>query len=175
MVWFAKAPPAKPRVLVIEDNERQADLIAQVVRESGLYEVLVAHNGKEGLEQLAKYERGFDFLTNAVTCVLLDWQMPEMNGEDFLRTLRSKENKSPFKRHVPVVILTAYDSDDLRLLAEDSTIGLSSAYLLKPLNEKELLQALKRIVIDKEADIMRELLVDQRSRWLQNLSERRLK
>jgi Response regulators consisting of a CheY-like receiver domain and a winged-helix DNA-binding domain len=175
MVWFAKGPPAKPRVLVIEDNERQAELIAQVVRESGLYEVLVAHNGREGLEVLARHERGFDFLTNAITCILLDWQMPEMNGEEFLRTLRMKENRSPFKRHIPVVILTAYDSEELRLLAEDSTIGLSSAYLLKPFNEKELLQVLKRIVIDKEADIMRELLVDQRSRWLQNLSERRFK
>ena len=175
MAWFNKTLPPKPRVLVIEDNKVQADLIAQVVREPGLYEVMVAHNGKEGLDILSRYERGFDFLTNSITCILLDWQMPEMNGEEFLRTLRAKENRSPFKRHIPVVIITAYDDEELRLLAEDSALGLASAYLLKPLDERELLQVLKRIVIDKEAEIMRELLADQRSRWLQNMSDRRLK
>jgi len=175
MSWFYKDTPEKPRILIVEDNQTQASLIAEVVRETGLYEVIIAHNGIQGLEILSRNERGFDFLTNAITCILLDWQMPEMNGADFLKILRSKESRSPFKRHVPIVIITAYDDDDLRLLAEDSAVGLASAYLLKPLEEAELLQIIKRIVIDKEAEIMRELLVDQRSRWLQNMTERRMK
>jgi CheY-like chemotaxis protein len=92
--------------------------------------------------------------------------MPKMHGEAFLRQLREKEKKSPFKRHIPVVIITAYGDNELRTLAEDSTLGLASAYLLKPFDEAELLHVVKRIVIDKEAEIMRELLVEQRSRWL---------
>jgi response regulator RpfG family c-di-GMP phosphodiesterase len=81
--------------------------------------------------------------------------------------------KSPFKRHIPVVIITAFGDNDLRKVAEDSTYGLASAYLLKPFEEAELLHTVKRIVFDKEAEVMRELLVEQRSRWVQELERNR--
>jgi CheY-like chemotaxis protein len=156
----------KPLVLIVEDNPRQAELIHQIVNETGLYEVLRAGNGEEAMAVLARHERGFDFLSNEIACILLDWQMPKMHGETFLRLLREKENKSPFKRHIPVVIISAYGDNELRMVAEDSSVGLASAYLLKPFDEGELLHTLKRIVIDKEGEIMRELLVEKRSRWL---------
>ena len=157
----------KPPVLVVEDNPRQSELIVEIIAETGLYQPLRASNGEEALAVLARHERGFDFLTNRIACILLDWQMPKMHGETFLRLLREKEHKSPFKRYIPVVIISAYGDNELRMLAEDSSIGLASAYLLKPFDEGELLHTLKRIVIDKESEIMRELLVEQRSRWLQ--------
>jgi CheY-like chemotaxis protein len=91
--------------------------------------------------------------------------MPKMHGEQFLKLLREKENRSPFKRHIPVVIISAYGDSDRRMMAEDSTLGLASAYLLKPFDEDELLSILKRIIINKEAEILRELLIEQRSRW----------
>ena len=157
----------KPLVLIVEDNPRQADLIDQIISETGLYETLRAGNAEEAMAELARHERGFDFLSNAVACILLDWQMPIMHGETFLRLLREKENKSPFKRHTPVIIISAYGDNELRMVAEDSSVGLASAYLLKPFDEGELLLTLKRVVIDKEGEIMRELLVEQRSRWTQ--------
>ena len=156
---------SKPLVLIVEDNPRQADLINQIISETGLYETLRAGNGEEAMAVLAQHERGFDFLSNEVSCILLDWQMPKMHGETFLRLLREKENKSPFKRHIPVIIISAYGDNELRMVAEDSSVGLASAYLLKPFDEGELLLTLKRIVVDKEGEIMRELLVEQRSRW----------
>lgn len=156
----------RPLVLVVEDNPRQSELIASILNETGLYHILTAGNGEEAFATLANYERGFDFLTNRIACILLDWQMPKMHGEAFLRLLREKEKRSPFKRHIPVVIITAYGDSELRMIAEDSTLGLASAYLLKPFEETELLHVVKRIVIDKEGEIMRELLVEQRSRWL---------
>lgn len=157
----------QPVVLLIEDNARQAALTRDILAETGLYEVLVAGNGEEALAALARHERGFDFLSNGIACILLDWQMPVMNGEAFLRRLREKEKKSPFKRHIPVVIISAYGDNELRMLAEDSSAGMACAYLLKPFDEGELLLTVKRIVIDKEGEIMRELLVERRSRWLQ--------
>ncbi|MEY4641002.1 MAG: hypothetical protein RLZZ227_996 [Pseudomonadota bacterium] len=158
---------AKPLVLIVEDNSRQAELINQIISETGLYETVRAGNGEEAMAVLARHERGFDFLSNEIACILLDWQMPRMHGETFLRLLREKENKSPFKRHIPVIIISAYGDNELRMVAEDSSVGLASAYLLKPFDEGELLLTLKRIVIDKEGEIMRELLVEQRSRWAQ--------
>lgn len=166
-LFSGKTKNSRPLVLVVEDNPRQLELISEIINETGMYEILRATNGEEALAMLARYERGFDFLSNRISCILLDWQMPKMHGETFLRLLREKENKSPFKRHIPVVIISAYGDNELRMLAEDSSIGLASAYLLKPFDESELLHTLKRIVIDKEGEIMRELLVEKRSRWIQ--------
>lgn len=174
-LFSASRRHSRPLVLIVEDNPRQADLIHKIIDETGLYETLRASNGEEAMAVLAKYERGFDFLSNEVACILLDWQMPKMHGETFLRLLREKENKSPFKRHIPVVIISAYGDNELRMVAEDSSVGLASAYLLKPFDEGELLLTLKRIVIDKEGEIMRELLVEQRSRWAQEFRKDHLK
>jgi CheY-like chemotaxis protein len=160
-------PKTRPLVLLVEDNLRQAEMTRDIINETDLYEVILAGNGEEAMEELARHERGFDFLSNRIACILLDWQMPKMHGETFLRLLREKEKRSPFKRHIPVVIISAYGDNELRMLAEDSSIGMASAYLLKPFDEGELLYTLKRIVIDKEGEIMRELLVEKRSRWLQ--------
>lgn len=171
MRFFHRSKEERPYVLIVEDNQRQSELFAAILNETGLYNVLTAANGEEALAVLEQHERGFDFLTNGVSCVLLDWQMPKMHGQTFLKLLRQKEQKSPFKRHIPVVIITAYGDNELRMVAEDSTYGLASAYLLKPFEEPELLQTIKRIVFDKEAEVMRELLVEQRSRWVKELSK----
>jgi CheY-like chemotaxis protein len=173
MRWLHSHKQDKPWVLIVEDNQRQADLYSAILDETGLYNVVRAANGEEALSELEKHERGFDFLSNGISCILLDWQMPRMHGQEFLRVLRQKELKSPFKRHIPVVIITAFGDNDLRKVAEDSTYGLASAYLLKPFEESELLQTVKRIVLDKEAEVMRELLVEQRSRWVQELERNR--
>ena len=162
----------KPLVLVVEDNERQSKLIADIIEESGLYRPLTAYNGYDAFEILSMHQRGFDFLSNRIACILLDWQMPRMHGETFLKLLREKESRSPFKRHIPVVIISAYGDEERRLLAEDSSLGLASGYLLKPFEETELLAILKRIVINKEAEILRELLTEQRSRWAEEFRKR---
>lgn len=162
----------KPLVLVVEDNERQSKLIVDIINETGLYRALTAFNGYDAFEILSMHQRGFDFLTNRIACILLDWQMPHMHGEEFLRKLREKESRSPFKRHIPVVVISAYGDTERRMLAEDATLGLASGYLLKPFDEAELLNILKRIVINKEAEVLRELLVEQRSRWIDEFRKR---
>jgi CheY-like chemotaxis protein len=159
----------KPKILLVEDNELQAELTAEVIRETGLYEVFIAHNGVEAFNELSRHQRGFDFLTNSIACILLDWQMPKMDGTVFLKLLREQEAKSPFKRHTPVVIVSAFGDNELRLKAEDSSHGLASAYLTKPIDESELLHILKRIAYDNEAEIMRELLLERRLQLMKEM------
>ena len=161
----------KPMVLVVEDNELQSELISKLINETGLYRALTAYNGYDAFEILSMHQRGFDFLTNKISCILLDWQMPKMHGEKFLKLLREKENRSPFKRHIPVVIISAYDDRERRRIAEDPQLGLASAYLQKPFSEDQLLNILKRIVINREAEVLRELLVEQRSRDAQEIKK----
>lgn len=161
----------KPMVLVVEDNELQSELISRLINETGLYRALTAYNGYDAFEILSMHQRGFDFLSNKISCILLDWQMPKMHGEKFLKLLREKENRSPFKRHIPVVIISAYDDRERRRIAEDPELGLASAYLQKPFSEDQLLNILKRIVINKEAEVLRELLIEQRSRDVQEIKK----
>ena len=82
MNWFADNRK-KPKILLVEDNELQAELTASAIVESGLYEVLIAHNGEEALNELARNQRGFDFLTNAIACLTgrcRKWTAPSSCG-----------------------------------------------------------------------------------------------
>lgn len=161
----------KPIVLVVEDEKDQSDLVVEIVNETGLYHAIPAYNGEEALQELRNHERGFNFLSNRISCILLDWQMPKMNGETFIQKLREEEGRSPFKRHTPIVILSAYSDKERLQLAKDPTLGLASGYIVKPFEESELLTLLKRIVIHREGEILREILIERESRWVRELQK----
>jgi two-component system chemotaxis response regulator CheY len=69
------------RALVIDDSRAVRLIIRNILREVGL-EVVEAANGREALEQM---RQGPD-----VELILVDWNMPEMNGLDFIRVVRSQ-------------------------------------------------------------------------------------
>ncbi len=160
---------SKPLVLVVEDDKDQSELVVEIINETGLYEAIPAYDGEHAFRILKAHERGFNFLSNGITCILLDWQMPKMNGEVFIKQLRNDEGGSPFKRHIPVVIFSAYSDKERLQLAKDPTLGLASGYIVKPFEEDELLTLLKRIVIHKEGEILREILIERESRWVKEL------
>lgn len=87
----------RPRVLLVEDNEENSELLAHMLRSRGA-EVLTVGSGREAVDAAAGFR--FDF-------VLLDLQMPEMDGFQVLRRLRAL----PDGERLPVVALTALTSD----------------------------------------------------------------
>jgi PAS domain S-box-containing protein len=87
----------RPRVLLVEDNEENRELLAHMLRSRGA-EVLTAANGREAVDAAAGFR--FDF-------VLLDLHMPAMDGFQVLRRLRAL----PGGDRLPVVALTALTSD----------------------------------------------------------------
>jgi PAS domain S-box-containing protein len=87
----------RPRVLLVEDNDENRELLAHMLRSRGA-EVLTAASGREAVDAAAGFR--FDF-------VLLDLQMPEMDGFQVLRRLRALPDGS----RLPVVALTALTSD----------------------------------------------------------------
>jgi CheY-like chemotaxis protein len=87
----------RPSVLLVEDNEENRELLAHMLRSRGA-EVRTAGNGREALDAAADIR--FDF-------VLLDLQMPEMDGFQVLRRLRAL----PDGERLPIVALTALTSD----------------------------------------------------------------
>jgi len=68
------------RALVIDDSRAMRIIICQILREIGL-DVVEASNGLEALEQIKN--------NPDVELLLVDWNMPEMNGFDFIRAVRS--------------------------------------------------------------------------------------
>ncbi len=159
----------KPLILVVEDDRQQSDLVVEIINETKQFQAIAAYDGEQALKILKTHQRGFNFLSNRVACILLDWQMPRMNGEEFLIKLRKDEGNSPFKRHIPIVIFTAHNDMQRQTLAKDPTLGLASGYILKPFEEEELLGLLERIVIHKEAEILREILIERDQRWAREL------
>src|SRR5690606_11959577 len=89
-------PPSGPaRILVVDDNEMNRDMLARRLERRG-YEVAVAEDGRRAL---AMVETGdFDL-------VLLDIMMPEVNGYEVLERLKAHETW----RHIPVVMISAVD------------------------------------------------------------------
>lgn len=97
------------------------------------HRVLAAPNGKEALDVLEREEWQFD-------AVLMDVQMPEMDGFETTRELRKRESSREV--HLPVVALTAHamERDKQRCLAA----GMD-AYAAKPIRMDELGQLLMKL------------------------------
>ena len=88
----------KGRVLVVDDNTANRELLAQDLEEEG-FEVLTAASGPECI-QLAE--------SQAPTVILLDIQMPGMDGIETCRRLKA----SPPTAHIPILFVTAKRTDD---------------------------------------------------------------
>lgn len=101
------------QILVIEDEQRMANLLRQCLTEEG-HHVLVAYEGREGLE-LAR-SPGLDV-------IVLDLMLPGIGGLNIAETLRQEGNR------VPILMLTARDAE------EDIVRGLNAGaddYMTKP-------------------------------------------
>jgi signal transduction histidine kinase/ActR/RegA family two-component response regulator len=123
------------RVLLVEDGVDNQRLIRFVLEEAGA-EVALAGNGQEGVEQAAAAVRSgapFDI-------ILMDMQMPVMDGQQAARTLRQQGIE------VPIVALTAHAMDGDR---ERCLVAGCNAYLTKPISRARLLQAVRHAL--KEA------------------------
>ena len=120
------------RILLVEDN-RVNQLVARRLLERRGHTVVVASNGQEALAILEEAEfAGFN-------CVLMDVQMPEMDGFECTAIIRGREQA--IGSHVPIVAMTAHamKGDAERCLAA----GMD-AYLSKPLQPDDFFEVIER-------------------------------
>ncbi|GAB1410106.1 hypothetical protein MASR1M90_12600 [Desulfovibrionales bacterium] len=119
------------RILLAEDDLINRVFIVRLLEKLGC-EVLCAENGQEAVCLLEQQD---------VDAILMDIQMPIMDGVEAAQTIRCGAHLGP-KQHVPIIATTAYavDGDRERFLAA----GMND-YIPKPLDLARLRQALGRV------------------------------
>jgi CheY-like chemotaxis protein len=114
------------RILVAEDNQVNRKLVSKILERMG-HSVTLASNGAEAVASALAFP--FD-------CILMDVQMPEMDGLDATRLLRERGSV------IPIYALTARAMDgDARICIDAGMNG----YLAKPLDLERLRQALSEV------------------------------
>ncbi len=118
----------KPKkVLVVDDSKLLHRMFEMMLRG---YPLVHAYDGREALERLTEHKD--------VDLVLLDINMPKMNGLEFLTAMKGNADFAK----IPVVIITTEGTDD------DTQRGLqagASAYVRKPFRNEELLGVINRL------------------------------
>jgi signal transduction histidine kinase/CheY-like chemotaxis protein len=117
------------RLLLTEDNIVNQRVAVRILEKAG-YSVVTANNGREALEALQAQE--FDL-------VLMDVQMPEMDGLEATRAIRVKEKETG--DHIPIVAMTAHamKGDETRCLAA----GMDG-YISKPIRARDLVELVEK-------------------------------
>jgi DNA-binding response OmpR family regulator len=114
------------RILVAEDDRKQAELIRRYLEREG-HEATVVHDGRAAIDYARRREPDL---------LVLDLMLPSVDGLDVCRTLRSE-------RDVPIIMLTARASEDDLLLGLN--VGADD-YLTKPYRPRELLARVQAVL-----------------------------
>ena len=112
--------------LVIDDSRTMRTIIGTILRQIGM-DVIEAGTGLQGLEQL---EQNPD-----VDLVLVDWNMPEMNGLDFIKAMRAQYTYD----HIRILMVTS--ETQLEQVTKAMSAG-ADEYLMKPFSRDILLAKL---------------------------------
>ena len=122
------------RVLLVEDNEINGEIASEMLRELKVNVDLVT-NGKECIDALLEKDAGYYDL------VLMDIQMPVMDGYEATRIIRRFSDKD--KRLIPVIAMTAIAFEEDKQKAFQSGMN---GHLAKPVEMRHLIQALKSAI-----------------------------
>lgn len=119
------------KILVVEDNPDIVEMLVFHILAPLNFEIMVAHNGMEGLEKAIKEKPDL---------ILLDLNMPYMNGFEMLRAMQSAS------QDFPVIVMTAAGSETIAVSA--FRLGVRD-YLTKPFSPEEVRQAIDRALLEK--------------------------
>ena len=126
------------RILVVDDDLALADVLAFALRRAG-FDVLLAHEGRSGIALFTKQNPDL---------VILDWMLPDIDGLEVCKQLRSTSS-------VPIIMLTVRQADDDVVSALETG---ADEYISKPFSPRQLIarvRALLRRAVGEPAEIIR--------------------
>jgi CheY-like chemotaxis protein len=118
----------KRRVMAIDDEEGFLQLLKLNLEMAGDYEVLTLSSAKDIIQKLYSFKPDV---------ILLDIRMPAINGIEACEML----NKDPIGKKVPIIILSALDTDKDRLSAYKAGVV---DYLIKPANNETIIAKINK-------------------------------
>jgi chemosensory pili system protein ChpA (sensor histidine kinase/response regulator) len=120
----------RPLVMIVDDSLTVRRITSRLLTREG-YEVLTARDGVDALELLQ---------TETPDVILLDIEMPRMDGFEFTRTIKG----IPASARIPIVMITSRTAEKHRSHARELGVDL---YLGKPFQEEELLRHLREMLV----------------------------
>ena len=121
----------KLKILLIEDDEIERMKFSRVCSTLGNHTIVEAQNGEKALEILNQIE--------LPSLILLDLNMPKINGIEFLKILKSNKRL----QYIPIVVMsTSNNHDDIQKCYE---IGISG-YMLKPLHYEDYQKKISNLI-----------------------------
>ena len=119
-------------VLVVDDSRIMRNIVKNIFAEMKIpCQFVEATNGVEALKQLQN---------QTIHLVLLDWNMPELSGIDFLKMVRGIDQY----KNLPIIMVT---SESARYNVIEALKAGANDYIVKPINERLFLEKLSKISI----------------------------
>lgn len=122
------------RILLAEDNELNQEIAVAILTEAG-FEVEVAEDGSVAVDMLTQSEAGYYKL------ILMDVQMPIMNGYEATQKIRALENKD--HANIPILAMTANAFEEDKQAAIDSGMN---GHIAKPIDIGKLMATLDKMI-----------------------------
>lgn len=115
--------------LIVDDSRAMRAILGQMLRSFG-YQVLEAEDGEDGLARLGE--------SGAVALALVDWNMPRMNGLEFVREVRRRAS------HAPMRIVMVTTETELGRVSSALQAG-ADEYVMKPFTRDVIAQKLEML------------------------------
>lgn len=119
------------RALIVDDHPVNLLFARKLLQKLGFKKIQTAHNGQVGVQ--AFQDHPFDV-------ILMDCQMPEMDGFEATRMIRKIEDERGGSTHIPIIALTA---DAIKGAREKCLSVGMDYYMMKPLHKEQLVETLK--------------------------------
>ena len=123
------------KILIVDDSETLR-LQLRVILEKASYEVVAAVDGVDGLKKAQEHDD--------LRAIIIDFNMPHMDG----LTMAAKVREIPKLSSVPLIMLTAEATTDIKKAGRDAGIG---GWMVKPIVADKLIPALKMVLTRSES------------------------
>ena len=118
------------KFLVVDDSSTMRRILIKTLNQLGYQDVIEASNGREGLDRLS---------VNQVDVIITDWNMPEMTGIEFVRSVRADGKNA----EVPVLMVTTNAAKDD--IVEALRAGVTN-YVVKPFTPDTMKEKIEAVL-----------------------------
>ena len=123
------------KILIVDDSLLERKLLSGVLKKSGIEnEILQAVDGEDAIAVLGNNYKD-------ICLILLDWQMPKMNGLEFMKAVVNV----PAVSNIPIVMVTASGSEDNKREAKEANPNLAG-YIVKPYKPETVIDTIKLFI-----------------------------